>query len=96
MLTALAHPENEAEKTRVEREFAPECSKSKLEHLELFCPICEDKLIFVSEGSDGTTAHFRHKAEPDHPQISEGKAHRKAKMKLYNELKPEEGENGVH
>jgi len=96
MLSAFAHPENEEEKLRVEREFAPACTPSRLEHLDLFCPICEDELIFVSEGSDGTTAHFRHKVEPDHQRISEGRAHRKAKMKFYEELSSEEDDDGVY
>lgn len=93
MLTALVHPSDDS--AAFERKFAPECSSEEFEGYDIICPLCEEELMFVSEASDGTTAHFRHRVEPDHPRVSEGKTHRKAKMKFYNELKPEEDKDGL-
>lgn len=50
------------------------------------CPLCEEEVVYVQEGADGTTAHFRHKSKTDHPKISEGELHRKAKKEIKRKL----------
>ena len=51
------------------------------------CTICDEELIYVREGSDGTIPHFRHKTKSGHRNISEGPVHNKAKKEFAEKLR---------
>lgn len=59
-------------------------------HNDYYCPICDEQLIYVTEGSDGTVAHFRHKVEADHPSLSESREHVNGKINVKENLENHE------
>jgi competence CoiA-like predicted nuclease len=83
MLTAL----RKVAGNELTKEKSYQIPKKITEQSKFFCPICREKVIYVSKGSNGTISHFRHKNSCSHESIAESKKHSNAKKILYQKVK---------
>ena len=81
LLTAINHLPQEKQK-----KSAVQISEDYARNVQWACPLCDEELTYVKEGSDGTIPHFRHESAADHQSLSEGSTHNLAKSVIANKI----------
>lgn len=85
MLTATRKTDN-TDSNAWKKEPAYETDVEDPYNCDWICPLCDETVLYVKRGADGTIAHFRHEDSADHPSVSEGKIHQQAKKKIAKKI----------
>lgn len=89
ILTAKRRSNPEKINSSLKQEAAYETTINNPHQINWICPVCNEEVLYVKEGIDGTISHFRHKSKSKHQRISEGKRHNKAKKLLKEKFEKE-------